>query len=204
MFVSGVILAAGSSSRLGRPKQLLELDDEPILRIVVRNAMASRLGEVIVVLGAHAKEIAGAVGDLGQRVVENPEFREGQSTSLRTGLSFVSPDTDGVLFLLGDQPEVRPSTIDRVIEAFERSKNPIVQPVYGTTPGNPVLIARALFPEIYQVEGDQGARSLVRARSHDVERVIVNDGPPPRDVDTEEDYEALRERWSRTKRSTSE
>ena len=85
MFISGVILAAGSSSRLGRPKQLLELDDEPILRIVVRNAIASRLGEVIVVLGAHAKEIAGAVGDLGQRIVEIPIFAKDRARRCGSG-----------------------------------------------------------------------------------------------------------------------
>jgi molybdenum cofactor cytidylyltransferase len=204
MFVSGVILAAGSSSRLGRPKQLLELDGEPVLRIVVRNALASRLGEVIVVLGALAEEIAGAVGDLGQRVVENPDFREGQSTSLRTGLSTVASDADAVLFLLGDQPEVDVAIIDRVIDTFERTNFSIVQPVYGATPGNPVLLARALFPELLKVSGDQGARSLVVQRSREVERVVVSDGAPPGDVDTEEDYEALRVRWSRTKRSTSE
>ena len=204
MSVSGVILAAGASSRLGRPKQLLELDGEPILRIVVRSALASRLEEVILVLGAHAEEIAGAMGDLGQRVVENPDFREGQSTSLRIGLSAVASRADAVLFLLGDQPEVDPAVIDRVIEAFERTSRPIVQPVYGTTPGNPVLFARAVFPELLCVAGDQGARSLIRGRLEGVERVTVSDGRPPSDVDTDEDYQALLQRWKRRIQRTSE
>jgi molybdenum cofactor cytidylyltransferase len=204
MFVSGVILAAGSSSRLGRPKQLLELDGEPILQIVVRSALASRLREVILVLGAHAEEIAGAVGDLGQRIVENPDFREGQSTSLRIGLSAVASRADAVLFLLGDQPEVDPAVIDRVIEAFERTNRPIVQPVYGTTPGNPVLFARAVFPELLGVAGDQGARSLIRGRLEGVEQVTVSDGRPPSDVDTDEDYQALLQRWKRRIQRTLE
>ena len=196
MFVSGVILAAGSSSRLGRPKQLLELDGEPIVRIVVRDALASRLDEVVLVLGAHAGAIAGAVGELGQRMAINPDFEQGQSTSLKTGLAAASPEADAVLFLLGDQPEVGSAAVDQVIDAFERSGAPIVQPVYGTTPGNPVLFARALFPDLRNIDGDQGARSIVRARSRDVQRVVVSDGAPPGDVDTEEDYQALVARWS--------
>jgi molybdenum cofactor cytidylyltransferase len=195
MSVSGVILAAGSSSRLGRPKQLLELEGEPILRIVVRNALASRLDDVILVLGSNAEAIETAVGDFGQRVVYNPAFQGGQSTSLRAGMTVVSANADGVIFLLADQPEVGQDVIDCLINAFERSSAPIVQPVYGTTPGNPVLFGRVLFPELLCVSGDQGARALIKERLRQVERVVVGGGPPPGDIDTDEDYQALRQRW---------
>lgn len=197
MRVSGVILAAGSSTRLGRPKQLLKLDGEPVARIVVRNAIESQLDEVILVTGARSREVAAAVGELGQRNVHNPDYERGQSTSVRAGLAAVSPDADAVLFLLGDQPEIGSDVIDAVIAAFRRTGAPIVQPVYGSTPGNPVLFARALFPELVEVTGDMGARSIVKRRSDDVCRIQVSAGPPPGDIDTEADYQALQERWAR-------
>jgi molybdenum cofactor cytidylyltransferase len=190
-FVSGVILAAGTSSRLGRPKQLLDLHGEPLLRRTVRNALASTLDEVILVLGARAEEIAAAVGELGQRTVINGDYAEGQATSLVAGLKSVDPRANGVLFLLGDQPQIGPSIIDTLIGRFRQDTPSIVQPVYGGVPANPVLFSRTLKDELLAVSGDEGARALVRARKDEVVRLPVSDGPPPRDVDTEEDYRAL-------------
>lgn len=203
MGVSGVILAAGGSIRLGRPKQLLILDGEPIVRIVVRHALASRLAEVILVLGSDLDEVALAVGALGQRNVYNPAFAKGQSTSMRAGLSAVSPKSDAVLFLLGDQPEVGTNVIDALVGSFEQTGSTIVQPVYGGTPANPVLIARTLFSELEQVTGDLGARSVVKRHAASVLRVPVSDGSPPGDVDTDEDYAALVERWARREEHTA-
>src|SRR5215204_2493289 len=113
--ISGVILAAGRSSRLGRPKQLLDLFGEPLLRRVVRNAVASELKEVVLVLGHQAKEVQSAVGEWGQRVVVNPDYAEGQSTSLRVGLGAIDPLSEAVVFLLGDQPQVGPDIVDALI-----------------------------------------------------------------------------------------
>jgi molybdenum cofactor cytidylyltransferase len=193
-FVSGVILAAGRSRRLGRPKQLLDLGGQPLLAHVVRNAVASGLGEVILVLGHEAGRIAEAIGERGQRVVVNPDHAAGQSTSVRVGLGAVAPRAEAVVFLLGDQPTVDTALIDRLIERFGASGSPIVQPAYGGRPGNPVLFARELFPELAAVEGDEGARSVVRRHQAEVATVAV-ERRPPRDVDTEEDYRALLAEW---------
>jgi len=202
MPVSGVILAAGESARLGRPKQLLELNGEPIVRIVVRTAMESRLGQVVVVVGANAGEVAQAAGDFGQITIENERYTAGQSTSLHTGLLAVSPSAEAVMFMLGDQPEVTVDVIDALIETFERTGGAIVQPVYGSTPANPVLFARLLFPELLAITGDQGARSLIRRRAQDVVRVPVSHDFPPGDVDTDDDYEALLTRWAERRASS--
>lgn len=203
MGVCGVILAAGSSARLGRPKQLLELDGETIVHVVVRNAMASKLDGVVLVTGSQAAQVTAAAGDLGQRTVFNSRFHEGQSTSLIAGLSAVPPDATAALFLLGDQPEVGPEIIDAVIERFEASGAAIVQPVYGSTPSNPVLFSRALFPELLRLTGDEGGRSLIKRHAGEVLRVPVATSPPPADIDTEADYRALVERWTRRKRTAT-
>jgi molybdenum cofactor cytidylyltransferase len=190
-FVSGVILAAGTSSRLGQPKQLLDLHGEPLLRWTVRNAIASGLDEVVLVLGARAEEIGTAVGELGQRTVINPDFAKGQGTSLVAGLKAIDARVEGILFMLGDQPQVGPEIIDLLIERFRDAGAPIVQPVYGGIPANPVLFSLTLKDELLAITGDEGARSIVRAHKKDIVFVSVSDGPPPRDVDTIEDYQAL-------------
>jgi molybdenum cofactor cytidylyltransferase len=189
--VSGVILAAGRSSRLGRPKQLLDFDGEPLLRGLVRHAVASRLDEVVVVLGHRATEVATAIGEWGQRVVVNPDFAAGLSTSVRVGLGAVAADAEAVMFLLGDQPEIGAEIIDAVIGRHRATEAPIVMPTYGGIPANPVLFGCALFPELALVTGDEGARSVVKRHREEIAYVPVASGAPPRDVDTEEDYIAL-------------
>jgi molybdenum cofactor cytidylyltransferase len=196
MRVSGVILAAGQSSRLGRPKQLLPLDGKPIVRITAEQTLASSLDEVILVTGAAGDEVAAAVADLPVRLVHNPSYAEGQSTSLKVGLAAVSPDIDAVMFLLGDQPEVGPEIIDALIAKFKRTGSAIVQPVYGKVPGNPVLFGRALFSELVTIEGDQGARSLLRQHIDKIAKVAIVGASLPGDVDTEKDYHALVKRWA--------
>jgi molybdenum cofactor cytidylyltransferase len=193
--ISGVVLAAGGSSRLGRPKQLLPLGGLPLLAQVLRNAAASRLDDVVLVLGHEAETIAEAVGEWGQRLAVNPDFAAGQSASLKVGLGAVPPTAEAMLVLLGDQPEIGPDIIDAVIDAFQHSDRPIVAPAYGGVVGNPVLFRRDCFPALAQLTGDEGARRLIRARPRDMLRVPVSDRPPPADVDTEEDYAALLGRW---------
>src|SRR4051794_2269103 len=140
MMISIVILAAGTSSRLGRPKQLLDLGGGAVLPHTLRNAVASRGGEGVLVLGKQAGGVADAIGDLGQRTVINPDFAAGQSTSLRVGIEAVSDASDAAIVMLGDQPLVSPEILDQIIERFERTGSAILQPVYGETPGNPVLL----------------------------------------------------------------
>ncbi|MDP9358297.1 MAG: nucleotidyltransferase family protein [Chloroflexota bacterium] len=195
-----MVLAAGGSSRLGRPKQLLPLAGRPLLAHVLRHAALSRLDEVILVLGHDAERIQKAIGDRTQRVILNPDYAAGQSTSLQAGLAAVSPTAAAALFLLGDQPQVLPSTIDALIETFRRHQSPIVLPSYGGVSGNPVLISRSLFDELEGVSGDRGARDVIRAHSGDVLRVPVRCASPPQDVDTEEDYATLLAAWPETEK----
>jgi molybdenum cofactor cytidylyltransferase len=192
--ISGVILAAGQSQRLGTPKQLLDLGGEPVIRHVLRNAASSDLGQVVLVLGYRAGEIADVVGEWGQNLVINSDFESGQSTSLRLGLSAVDPAAEAVLFLLGDQPQVTTDVVDTIIDAFKKGEGRIVMPSYRGMRSNPVLFAREFFPELARVTGDQGARTVLDAHRDEV-RTVEIDSEPPLDIDAPEDYEKLRAVW---------
>lgn len=193
-FLSGIILAAGSSTRMGRAKQLLPWGTRPLLQHVVDAAAASRLDEIILVLGHRAEEIRVAIDCPARvRVVVNTDYAEGQSTSLRAGLRAASPDAEGAAVLLGDQPGVSAQLIDLVAEAFTSSAAGVARPVYAgaggqRVPGHPVLLARRLWPDMDKLRGDQGARDLLLAHPEWICEVSVEGEAAPRDVDTWEDY----------------
>jgi molybdenum cofactor cytidylyltransferase len=192
-FVSGVILAAGASTRMGRPKQLLPVAGKPLLQHVLDAALASRLDEVIVVLGHRADEIEAALTLGGRaRVIVNPEFAAGQVTSLRCGVAAAAPAARAVAILLGDQPSLRSEAIDAMLDAFVAAGAGVraARPVYpdaGGRPGHPVLLAREIFCELEDLRGDQGARTLFCERRPGVVEIPVAGEPPP-DVDTPEDF----------------
>ena len=192
--VAIVILAAGTSSRLGRPKQLLELDGEPLLRHTVRQALDSSASGVVLVLGSRAEEIAAAVGELGQRTIVNPDFALGQSTSMVAGVAALGDEFDAAIMMLGDQPTVTPELLSRLIDTFGNTSASIVQPRYQGRPGNPVLFRRDIFPELLGVTGDLGAREIIQRRKGDVTWIDI-DQPAPHDVDSEEDYEYMKTIW---------
>ncbi len=191
--ISGLILAAGSSARLGRPKQLLDLGGKPVLEHVVAAALASALDEVVVVLGHRAEEIRSAVPeDERVRVVVNPEHERGQSTSLAAGLRSLGPESEAAVVLLGDQPGTAPAAVAAVVAAYRDGLGPVVQASYGGRPAHPTLLARRVWAEVVaETAGDEGARSVLAARPEWRALVEVG-GAPPDDIDTETDYERVR------------
>lgn len=190
--VAGVILAAGASRRLGTPKQLLPLAGRPVLEHVIDAAAGTSLDPLLVVLGHAAGEIQKRVDLSVAGVLINPHFAEGQSTSVKTAVSALPPDVDAALFLLGDQPLVDSTVIERLIAAYRSRSAAIVQPRYHEGRGNPVLIARALFPELLKLTGDSGARPLLNQYPDRISLVDVPEFHRPEDLDTWEDFERLR------------
>ena len=199
-YLSGVILAAGESTRMGRPKQLLPLGDRPLLQRVLDEAVASCLDEVILVLGHEARQVQQAIqlpSGRRVRVVVNDDYARGQSTSLRLGLRSANARAEAAAVLLGDQPGVTAQLIDRVAAAFLAAGSPLVRPVYGgaggrSVPGHPVFLARRIWPEVERLKGDRGARELLIDHPDWLLEVPV-EGEPPQDIDTWDDYERAAE-----------
>jgi molybdenum cofactor cytidylyltransferase len=194
--ISGVILAAGSSSRIGQIKQLLPFRETTLLGQVIENAVGSLLDEVVVVLGHGADQIQKVVRLDQVTVAVNEEHELGQSTSLRAGLAAAAADTDGVMFILGDQPLVRPVVMNALIDVYCGTRAPIVLPACRGKRGNPVIIDRALFPRIKSLAGDVGARVLFEEFADAIVEIEIGDDSIHLDLDTWEDYEELKDRES--------
>lgn len=195
--ISAVVLAAGSSTRMGRPKLLLPLAGKPIVQHVVDTALAADVGEVVVVLGPDPASVRIALPSHPRlRFAVNERSTEGQSTSLRAGLDAVAPDAQAAVILLADQPSVSPSALDAVLRAAAGSVPSdiaAVQASYGGVPAHPTLFLRPVWAEVVE-EGDHGARNWIRAHPERLLLVEVG-GRPPQDVDTPEDYERIRTQY---------
>ena len=189
--IAGIILAAGMSRRMGKPKQLLLFKGAPLLAHVLDAADATCLDPIIVVLGFRAEEIRHQMDFRGHRVVIAESFAQGQSASLKTGVSEVPAHCDGALFLLGDQPLITAGIIEKVLDTFHLSDRDIVIPTYGGRRGNPVLIGRRLFPQLYELTGDIGARALFKTHPNQIQEVQIPSKGACFDVDTLEDYRQL-------------
>ncbi len=183
-----VVLAAGASRRLGRPKQLLDWHGKPLIAHAVATALAARSGPVVVVIGHEAPAMRAALADLDVRIVENPDWAQGMSTSLRAGLAAVErewPLTGAVVLMTADQPLVEPRTIRALAEAVVAGA-PLAACDYGTEIGVPAAFARPLFSELLRLEGDRGARKLLLRHAAEVAKVPCPEAHA--DVDTEADY----------------
>jgi molybdenum cofactor cytidylyltransferase len=194
--IAAVVLAAGGSTRLGQPKQLLNVDGMPLLARTLEAVRRSSFTDRIVVLGAYADEVRAQVSLEGFTVVENPNYLNGQSTSMVAGLRAVSANAAGAVVLLGDQPLLPPGILDRLVAAFDAGQGVAVRPRYANGPGNPVLLGRALFPELMRIEGDVGAREVLARHAERIIELDVANWTTPRDVDTLDDYLALLDDWA--------
>jgi molybdenum cofactor cytidylyltransferase len=193
--VSAVILAAGSSTRMGQAKQLLPLGGTTVLARTIDNVRSAGLVEIVLVLGASAEAIRRQLPTSlleGLKVVVNQAYRQGMASSLREGLSALDPQTGGALIILGDQPFVRPQTLHQIMAGYHRSGAQIVIPSHQGNRGNPVLLSRSVFPEVMALEGDTGCRAIFPNHLDAILKVEVEDPGILLDIDNQDDYDRLK------------
>jgi molybdenum cofactor cytidylyltransferase len=193
--IPAVILAAGMSRRLGRPKQLLMVGGKPLIRHVAERALAAGCDGVVVVVGHRAEAIEAVLLGVPVDFVHNPHYAEGMSTSLRAGVAALPSNADGLVVLLSDQPEVDPAAITAVVAARRATGAPVVVTRYGDLQSPPVLFGRETFADLLAISGDEGGRSVVQEYQDRLVAVPAAADTPPEDVDTEEAYQALLGRW---------
>ena len=188
--VAAVVLAAGRSSRMGGPNELMALfDGKPLVRRTVERALASKANGVIVVTGHQGARVREALDGLSVTFADNPAFAEGLSTSLKAGIGAVPASAAGALVVLGDMPGVSSADLDRLIEAFaESGGRAVVRAAHGGKRGNPVLLPKSLFGAVAHLEGDTGARHLVETGGVEVVDIEIGVGATI-DVDTREALE---------------
>jgi molybdenum cofactor cytidylyltransferase len=189
-FVTGLVLGAGGSQRLGRPKQLLPYGEGTLLGHVVGTARACGFDQTIVAIGGSAPAVREEVDLAGTDVVVNDAHGAGCSSSIAAALNAVDPRCDLMVLMLGDQPGVTVGTVATLLAG--RGQAPLAVCRYDDGNGHPIAFARSVFPALADLHGDKGVWRLLDQRSAEVETVPIA-GPVPLDVDTPEDYRAVLE-----------
>jgi molybdenum cofactor cytidylyltransferase len=192
--ISAVVLAAGRAERMGEQKLLLPLREKPVLQWVLESALASDLHEIICVVRGLAT-VRREISLVDERLywLVNYAADRGQSTSVIAGLWSVDAQSEGALFIVGDQPMIRPEIINALIERFEKSSALIVAPSFQGHARNPVLFRRDLFPDLLRLKGDRGGRALLETYRDRTDLVEWIDEIPFIDLDVREDYEKLKD-----------
>lgn len=188
-----IILAAGASSRLGEPKQLVKLGGKPALHRVISSALQVAGHDVTVVLGAKAKEITQLLNRTSASWVVNREWEQGLSSSIRAGLAALPARCEGVLILLGDQIGVTAEDLRRLIDAWKANEGAIAASVYDGRMGVPAIFPHVYFPELAELRGDTGARAILERNRDRLTRVTMPSAAI--DLDTPEQLAELSERF---------
>jgi molybdenum cofactor cytidylyltransferase len=190
--VAGIILAAGTSTRMGKPKQLLPVHGQTLLGRLIDEALRSDLDKVILVLGHHAKEISAALENILRhpklQVIENRRHKNGISTSITAGLSKAEEDHDHVMILLADMPHINAGLINFLLKRFLNSRLPLGAVRIKGKRSHPVIFNRKLYHELHQLNGDVGAKDLFLRYSSQVCLVEPAEFYDDMDIDTREDY----------------
>lgn len=195
--IAAIVLAAGTSSRMGRPKQLLSYRGKPLLQHVIDLLPGLGLADAVVVLGYQSTEIASAIElPPGVRAIVNSDYATGQNSSLRAGLAAMAPDTAAALVLVGDQPGIPPEALRTILDLRRAGAPPVIRASYQGKPGHPVLLDRSIWPAVLSPTTDDagtddaGARGWMDAHPREVMWAPLPHSPPI-EVDSEDDYRRL-------------
>lgn len=195
--IYAVVLAAGRSSRFDGAKLTRDLGGKPLLQYSLTAAQATFPGNVLLVAGHEAEAIIESSGVLANRVVVNPDYSAGQGSSIAVGVRTCRDDADAVVIMLADQPLVTPWILERLAADWTGGDQHIVASDYGDSLGPPVLFGKGAFDQLSELDGDHGARSVIRSGQFDVATIPV--GRTGFDVDTPEDLEVVSQLFSAEK-----
>jgi molybdenum cofactor cytidylyltransferase len=190
MNIGIIVLAAGSSSRMGSSKQLLEIDGQPLLCKCVDEALAASPSRVVVVLGANEKPHRELLERLPVQIVSNFYWKTGMGSSIKTGLNYLiqsGADLDGVILMVCDQPGLTAEHLQKLIQKFHEKNKAIIASYYARSSGVPVLFGRSFFSNLLLLSDDHGAKKIVQQFPDQVETVAFPSGSI--DLDTQEDYQ---------------
>ena len=188
-----VILAAGASTRLGKPKQLLQYRGNTLLGHAINEAVNSNADAVVVVLGKNAELFKKEIDEKKVRVAINSSWEEGMASSVRLGLDTLlndKPFIDAVIFMVCDQPHISSFILNKLIITQQKTTKQIVTCNYGESIGPPALFHKKYFRELMKLSGDTGARKIIQQNMNDMITILFPEGEI--DIDTNEDYEALK------------
>ena len=188
--IAAVVLSAGESSRMGRPKALLPIEGETFIGRIVASLKQTQVGKIVVVLGHNSDLLAAAIRPLAVEILINPNYQLGQLSSLQVAVRNLLPDADcdGMLVHLVDHPYIDASLVDRMIQQFYESKKDIIVPRCHGKRGHPVLFSRALFGELLDAPMDQGAKAVVNAHGNGTLEIETDEKSITVDIDTPELY----------------
>ena len=191
--IVAVVLSAGESSRMGRPKALLPVDGVRFIEKIVTALKSTRVAKIIAVLGHDADEMRQQIGDLPVTMVVNPNYKQGQLSSLVAAIDSIqsskdSASVDGILVHLVDHPYINPDLVNLMIDRFHETKKLIVVPRYQGRRGHPVIFSSALFAELLAAPLDQGAKTVVHAHRDETLEIDTEDEGVTIDIDTPEEY----------------
>ena len=186
--ISAILLAAGQSKRMGQLKQLMPFGQSTIVEQAVDNLVGSAVDEVIVVVGYKAEDVIKAIAAKPIKLVINPDYEQGMSTSIIAGLNVVHSGVQGVMLALGDQPLVDSQTINRLIDEFRDRDKGIAIPTYQGRRGHPIIFAIKYKEKLLELKGDVGGRQIIKDHPNDVLEVVVNSESIIADFDTTGDY----------------
>ena len=187
-----VILAAGESRRMGRPKLLLPYGEETIIETVVRTAVASSVDGTLVVLGAQRRDIEGRIRRFSVRSVFNPEYRGGMFSSVLRGLGSLPAAGEAAVIILADQPGIPAGVINSLVASYRRENKGLVVPLYRKRRGHPLLLDLKYRREVEGLSPELGLRGLLRAHPEDILEVPVSCPEVLRDIDSPADYRKMR------------
>lgn len=191
--IAAVVLAAGMSSRMGRPKMVLPWGHSTVIAQVVSVLQAAGLDRIVVVTGGAEKEVAAALESLPVQLVWNPDYADGEMIrSLQVGLRALPAEIEAALMVLGDQPQIEVKVVKDLVAAYQERPAALILPSHGKRRGHPWVIARSLWGQVLALQPPASLRDFIRQQTDSIQYLVVDTASVLQDMDTPEDYQRLR------------